>query len=160
MDVNRRTVLAGVGTAAAAGVAGCFGDGEDGDSEGPTLDTEPDYKGWFEGVSNYEGTRDLRGESEVSVEVGVEGGLGYYKFGPPAIAISPDTAVRWEWTGRGGPHNVVALEGTFDSGDPVDRDDEAFEYTFESPAVYRYFCDPHRGQGMKGAVFVALEDSG
>lgn len=158
MDRSRREVLAGVGSAGLVSLAGCL-PGDDGGDDGPMLDREPQYRGWFEGVSNYEGTRDGRGQSEVTVEVGAQGGLGYYKFAPPAIAVAPTTTVRWEWTGKGGPHNVVALEGAFDSGRPVDRNDATFEYTFESPGVFRYYCDPHRGQGMKGAVFVALDES-
>ena len=143
---------------AVAALAGCFGDGNGGGDDGPILDTEPNYKGWFKGVSNYEGTRDLRDQSEVTVAVGAQGSLGYFKFAPPAIAVSPGTTVRWEWTGKGGPHNVVAQEGTFESGKPVDRKDETFEYTFDSPGVFRYYCEPHRGQGMKGAAFVALDE--
>lgn len=160
MNATRRRLLRGASVAAAAALGGCLtGSGGGGDG-GPMLDTDPEYKGWFQGVSNYKGTRDLRDQSEVTVEVGVQGSLGYFKFGPPAIAVSPDTTVRWEWTGKGGPHNVVAQEGTFDSGKPVDRDSATFEYAFESPGVFRYYCEPHKGQGMKGAVFVALGESG
>lgn len=122
------------------------------------LDAEPEYKGWFQGVSNYKGTRDHRDQNEVTVDVGAQGSLGYFKFAPPAIAVSSGTTVRWEWTGKGGPHNVVAQEGTFESGKPVARKGETFEYAFDSPGVFTYYCEPHRGQGMKGAVFVALDE--
>jgi halocyanin-like protein len=93
----------------------------------------------------------------VTVAVGVEGGIGYYKFGPPAIAVVPGTDARWEWTGQGGAHNVVAEHGRFDSGDPVDDDTETVSHTFDAPAVDRYACEPHRSQGMRGAVFVSLD---
>lgn len=159
MRRDRRRVLRLAGVAVASGlVAGCQsrtgpGDGE----ERPFLDVEPNYRGWFDDVGNYEGTRDYRDQSEVIVDVGVEGGLGYFKFGPPAVAVSPGTTVAWEWTGRGGAHNVVAEQERFDSGDPIDADDERFTFTFERPAIYRYLCEPHRSQGMRGAVFVALD---
>lgn len=141
-------------------LAGCRGGDGNGDGDGngrPLLDTEPNYRGWFDDVSNYEGTLDYRDASDVTVDVGVEGGIGYFKFGPPAIAVSSGTDVVWEWTGRGGAHNVVAEHGRFDSGDPVDDEDETFTYTFESPGVYRYLCEPHESQAMLGAVFVALD---
>ncbi|WP_415380630.1 halocyanin domain-containing protein [Halosimplex sp. TS25] len=162
MKPDRRQFLALAGVAATGGLfAGCQGGNGDGDGEDrPFLDPEPNYRGWFDDVSNYEGTVDYRDESEVSVEVGVEGGIGFFKFGPPAIAVSPGTEVTWEWTGQGGAHNVVAEQERFDSGDPVDADDETFSYTFESPAVYRYLCEPHESQAMLGAVFVALDQSG
>lgn len=153
MDWSRRQVLASSGIAL-AGLAGCPGDPL---AEGPTIDTEPNYRDWFDGVGNYRGTHDHRGASAVTVEVGVQGDLGYYKFGPAAIAVSPETNVTWEWTGKGGQHNVVALEGAFRSGPPVGDAGTTFSHRFEEPAIYKYFCTPHRGLGMRGALFVALD---
>lgn len=124
----------------------------------PTIPEEPNYRGWFDGVSNYDGTCDLRQRESVTVAVGVEGNIDYFKFGPPAVAVSPGTEVTWQWTGRGGAHNVVAEQGAFDSGKPVASEDKTFSYTFDAPAVYTYFCEPHRSSGMRGAVFVALEE--
>ncbi|MFB6139301.1 MAG: halocyanin domain-containing protein [Halosimplex sp.] len=162
MERTRRRFVALAGATVAGGaLAGCSsdGDGTPTDEGRPYLDVEPNYRGWFDDVSNYERTRDYRGESSVSVAVGVEGGIGYFKFGPPAIAVSPGTEVTWKWTGRGGAHNVVAQQGRFDSGDPVDTEDRTFSFTFESPAVYKYLCEPHQSQGMRGAVFVGLGQS-
>lgn len=158
-DHGRRSFLARAGTVVAAGtatLAGCLG-GSEPDTGEPFLDPEPDYRGWFDGVSNYKGTRDRRGQSETAVEVGVTANNGAYGFGPAAIAISPGTTVTWKWTGRGGPHNVVADQGTFDSGKPIQSSTETFEYAFDSPGVFKYVCTPHRHAGMRGAVFVALE---
>lgn len=140
-----------------AGLAGCEADPPAG--ECPELPAEPDYRGYLDGVSNYDHTCDRRNLDSVTVDVGVEGGIGYYKFGPPAIAVTPGTEVTWEWTGRGGAHNVVAERGAFRSGDPVDQDGHTFSHTFEDPAIYTYRCDPHVSQEMKGAVYVALGDS-
>jgi halocyanin-like protein len=159
MERSRRQVLRLTSAVVLGGsVAGCQGDDGDGDDEErPLLDSEPNYRGWFDGVSNYDGTLDYRDKSTVTVRVGVEGGIGFFKYGPAAIAVSPGTEVVWEWTGRGGAHNVIAEQERFDSGTPVDSADEIFTYTFESPAIYRYLCEPHRSQGMRGAVFVSLE---
>lgn len=155
---SRRDLLRAVGTAAGAGLAGCTGTlgGDEETPDCPPIEGEPNYGDWFEGVGTYRGTCDLRGESEVGVQVGAHGGLGFYRFAPTAIAVSPDTRVVWEWTGKGGPHNVVAESDAFDSGDPVDSGEATFEYVFETPGLYRYTCVPHREMGMRGAVYVTV----
>ncbi|TKX84909.1 halocyanin domain-containing protein [Halorubrum sp. SS5] len=117
------------------------------------------YGDWFSNVGNYEGTRDLRGQSEVTVSVGAgENGL---LFDPPAILVDPGTTVVWEWTGRGGGHNVVEENGVFDSGSAVAEEGTTFEYTFDDAGdgdVFRYACGPHQSVGMKGAVAVGSVD--
>ncbi|WP_135365388.1 halocyanin domain-containing protein [Halosimplex halophilum] len=159
MPIRRRRALKAVGLAATGGLAAVAGcpDGGAGTPEPELIETEPNYRGWFDGVSNYRGTVDYRDSERVRVRVGVSGDLGFYRYGPPAVAVSPGTSVVWEWTGRGGAHDVVAERGGFDSGDPVRSETETFTYTFEAPAVYPYYCTPHREQGMRGAVFVALD---
>ena len=158
---SRRTYLKVGGSATLAAMtalAGCS-DGKDADEDKARVPNEPDYRGWFEGVSNYDGTIDQRDRDEVTVTVGAQGNNGYYTFGPAAVAVSAETTVTWEWSGRGGAHNVVAEQGSFDSGNPVDEDGNTFTDTFDSPAVYKYVCEPHRSLGMRGAVFVALGQS-
>ncbi|QKY18915.1 halocyanin domain-containing protein [Halolamina sp. CBA1230] len=115
--------------------------------------SEPDYGGWFDGVSNYDETVDERGSSEVTVEVGVDNGGQPYGFGPAAVRIDPGTTVVWEWTGRGGSHNVVAQDGSFES-DLSSEGGHTFSHTFEEEGVYRYVCTPHQSLGMKGAIVV------
>lgn len=153
---GRRRFLVAVTTVAAAPiVAGCGGDGSTGD--GMTLPVEPEYGSWFDGVGNYANTIDRRGTDATTVLVGVRANGGYLGFGPAAVAVDPGTTVTWDWTGRGGAHDVAAENGAFDSGPPVRAGDTTFEYRFDAPGVYRYVCTPHRGLGMRGAVFVALE---
>lgn len=149
---RRELVRAGLGGAVAAGAV----------AAGAGSAVAQAYDGWFDGVDNYEGTVDYRGREEVTVEVGAgENGL---RFEPPAILVDPGATVVWEWTGEGGQHNVVH--------EPEDEEDPAFEsellgeagetfsQTFEdeAEAVYRYYCDPHRGAGMRGAVAVGDVD--
>lgn len=117
---------------------------------------EPDDRGWFEDGSYDRGTVDRRDEPTVRVVVGAAGSTGFFKFDPPAVAVSPDTEVVWEWTGKGGAHNVGAERGAFDSGRPDDAMDRTFAHVFDAPGVYRFVCEPHRSMGMKGAVFVSL----
>lgn len=159
--ISRREYLQAVGVVGAVAVAGCLASGEPATpSEGPVyVPTEPDYRGWFDGVSNYKGTVDARGQSAVTIDVGVSGAHGAYYYGPAAVAVSPGTTVTWRWTGKGGTHNVVADAGAFDSGPFVQQAGTTFSYTFEEPRIYKYYCEPHKSLGMRGAVFVALDDA-
>jgi len=143
--MRRRMYLASVGV---LGLAGCLGSGEgSGDS------TDASYGDWFDGVSNYDGETDLTSESAVTVAVGAVDGL---VFGPAAIRIGTGTTVTWEWTGNGGQHNVVAEDDAFTSDYYVDEG-ATFEFTFDEPALHRYYCEPHRQLGMKGGVRVLSE---
>jgi halocyanin-like protein len=130
--------------------------GDDGGSDGGSATY--DFGGYLDGANLYEGpdsVEDLRGESSVTVEVGAGSG---FAFSPPAIHIDPGTAVTWEWTGQGGGHNVIANDGTFDSGQT--QTSGTFEYTFEEDGTHTYYCNPHEGAGMKGAVVVGSGGSG
>lgn len=152
----RRRFLQTVATVAGVGLAGCSG-GDEPPADCEPLDPAPNYGDWFAGVSNYDGTCDRRGEDTVSVAVGAKGNDAFWAFDPAAVAVSAGTTVRWNWTGQGGPHNVVETRDVFDSGEAVESTDTTFSYGFERPGVFRYVCTPHVSQGMKGAVFVAIE---
>ena len=157
--ISRREYLQAVGVVGAVAVAGCLASGDPGDDDGTVyVPTEPDYRGWFDGVSTYKGTVDARGQSDVTIDVGVSGANGSYYFGPAAVAVSPGTTVTWRWTGKGGTHNVVSDAGVFDSGSLVQKAGTTFSYTFEEPRIYKYYCEPHKSLGMRGAVFVALDE--
>lgn len=143
--------------ATAVGLAGCIGRAAEPPTECVALANEPDYKGWFDGVDNYDGTCDMRGQEPVTVTVGAKGNHAHWGFSPAAVAITPGTTVVWEWTGKGGAHDVASEKGVFASGEPIDEAGHTFEHTFDSPGVYKYYCTLHEAMGMKGAVFVALE---
>ena len=128
-------------------------DGGTGDGGDGTSSQEPDYGDWFDTVSNYEGTVDETGTSEVTVSVGAEANGGGFGFAPPAIRVSPGTTVTWEWTGNGGSHNVVATDGAYES-ELVGEQGHTFSHTFESGGLSKYVCAPHESMGMKGAVYV------
>lgn len=156
MRHSRRSLLGVVSGVLATAVAGCSSPDDDGGSD-QCVETEPNYRGWFDGVSNYRCTVDRRTDGAVTIMVGTQGNSGYYKFDPPAVAIAPETTVTWEWTGKGGTHNVVSRTGLFDSGRPVDQRGHTFTHTFERPGIYYYLCEPHESLGMRGTVFVSLE---
>lgn len=154
---DRRTVLRATGAALVTGsLAGCTGvdDGGDGGSDYETVpdEEEPDYDGWLDATGSYDGTADLRGESEVEVAVGA-GDRGT-AFEPAAIMIDAGTTVVWRWTGAGGGHNVIEENEAFGIGEIVAEEGYTYEHVFEDPGTYRYVCTPHDAQGMRGAVAV------
>ncbi|MCD2199726.1 halocyanin domain-containing protein [Halobacterium sp. KA-4] len=148
--VTRRSVLK---TTAAAGAAAATGAA----FSGSALAQDADLQSWFEGVSNYDGVVDKTGQSEVTVEVGVEANNGPYGFGPAAIRVDPGTTVTWEWVE--GSHNVAAEDGSFES-ELTNETGFTFTQTFQEEGVTRYACTPHKTMGMKGAVVVGDVDVG
>lgn len=154
--VRRRTVIVRAAlVAGSVGLAGCLGDGEERDPRGEYVeatyrDSEPAYDGWFDPVDHYEGTLALTGRDQIRIGVGSGGGLS---FTPPAVAIDPGTTVVWEWTGRGGEHNVVETDDRFAS-DLVDEAGHRFRHRFDDPGLFRYMCTPHVALGMRGAVWI------
>ena len=143
--VRRRTVLA-VSAGGLVSAAGCLGDGGD-------APTEPEYGDWFENVPHFDGFVDRTGADSVTVRVGA--GENGFRFDPPAVTVSPGTAVVFEWTGKGGTHNVEDPDG--DWGNPnglVESSNHSWERTFDEAGTHRFQCWPHRGSGMKGAIFV------
>jgi len=118
------------------------------DTPTPTPIPGPDE--YLSNTPNYDGTIvDETGSGSVTVGVGADGQL---IFEPAAIRISTGTTVTWEW--QGGVHNVVAEDGTFDSGAAVGDPNTTFEHTFDSAGEWAYFCEPHVFAGMKGYVIV------
>lgn len=118
----------------------------------------PDWGGWLDGVEG--GFEDARGQSEVTVEVGAQGNGGTFAFSPAGLWIDPGTTVTFEWVSN--THNVVVenqpegagWEGT--AGAPSETYDtgHTYEHTFEETGIRTYFCNPHLGLDMKGAIAV------
>lgn len=129
-------------------------EGEGGGGGGGGGNMVPAWSGFVQDANGFNGTEDLRGQGEATVQVGAGDG---FAFAPPAIWIDPGTTVIWEWTGQGGGHNV---SNTGDLGFESDISNEAgftFEYTFEQSGIFEYECVPHTGQGMHGGVAVGDE---
>lgn len=87
----------------------------------------------------------------MAVTVGAGDG---FAFDPVTVHVDAGATVVWKWTGEGGAHTVTAEDGTFDSGEAVADEGHRFEHTFEESNIYRYYCRPHKGVGMKGAIVV------
>jgi serine/threonine-protein kinase len=158
-DLSRRRFVQGTGTALAVGsLAGCTGNGNG--NGGGNGGVPQDIDDHLSDATNYEGSlEDMTGESEVTVDVGA--GSNGYAFDPAAVRISAGTTVTWEWTGKGGGHNVKSVEGSesdFTSGDDyVDEEGHTYEQSFDNTGVQLYVCEPHMAQGMKGAIEVVEE---
>ncbi len=136
--MRRRTLLAGLGGAVSVGLAGCLG-----------------------------GSPELA-ENEV--------GMSTRRFEPASTVVEAGTTVRWRNTDRG-VHTVTAYDGgvpedatyfaTGGFGSEQAAKDawykatgggldpgETFEYTFDVPGEYDYYCIPHEAAGMVGTVVV------
>ncbi|MCT9096562.1 plastocyanin/azurin family copper-binding protein [Haloarchaeobius sp. HME9146] len=132
MHASRRGLLrAGVASLPIA-LAGCLGGGDDGG--GGTATMEP-------------GT----------VAVGPDGN---FVFVPEEITVSTGDTITWEWGSDN--HNIVVESqpdeadwpGTEGGETKVYDDGYTYEYTFEVPGTYEYYCSPHRNVGMVGTVVV------
>jgi halocyanin-like protein len=156
--MNRRDFLRTAGGASVAATA-ATGTAAAQEGEGGGGNVQPDFGSWLDGVDG--GYQDMRGSSEVTVEVGASGNGGALAFAPAGIWIDPGTTVQFEWTGEGGGHNVIADSGpaSLDSGAAVTEAGVNYEYTFEEgdAGITNYYCDPHLALGMKGAVAVGSE---
>jgi plastocyanin len=150
--ISRRDFVRGASGAAAlgAGVSGTAAAQEGGGEE-------PDFGGWLSEAKggSYE---DLRGESEVTVEVGA--GSSSLAFAPTGIWIDQGTTVNFEFVSSG--HNVKvdsAPDGTSFTGTPGGQNNlipegETFSFTFETNGIYNVFCNPHLSLNMVGGIAV------
>lgn len=67
---------------------------------------------------------------------------------PATFKAAVGATVTWEWDGL---HNVVAEDGSFDSGEAVEGG--SFEYTFDTAGTFAYMCEVH-GAPMSGTIDV------
>ncbi|MFH5799487.1 halocyanin domain-containing protein [Haladaptatus sp. CMAA 1911] len=162
-DMARRTYIEASSALLAGGLlAGCTsGDAETegkdstsndtGTENGSSLsDDAVDYMSDARGYSG-DGPEDYTGQSEVEVENG--GGSRGMASDPAAIRINAGTTVVWKWTGRGGEHDVVAVDGSFES-ELVESSSKTYSHTFEETGETLYNCSEHEDKGMKGVVVV------
>ncbi|UPM43754.1 halocyanin domain-containing protein [Halocatena salina] len=120
------------------------GGGSGGGGSGPI-----DYGGYLDDANGWGGdgsTTDMTGQGEVTITVGPDSSNN---FDPVAVHVDPGTKIIWEWAGPG--HNVQAEDGQFES---EIKSEGTFEYTADEEGVIPYFCQPHKGQGMLGALAV------
>lgn len=82
--------------------------------------------------------------------------IGNNYFNPIGLYVEPGTTVRFEI--EAGSHSATAYEdrvpaeaSPFDSGVISDG---SFDYTFDTPGTYDYYCIPHQSMGMVGRIIV------
>jgi len=94
------------------------------------------------------------------VKMGSDSGL--LAFVPNKITICKGDSVKWI-NNKGGPHNFVFDEDAIPAGvdqekismfDQMGEEDESFTMQFDEAGDYAYYCEPHRGAGMNGALIV------
>lgn len=155
--VNRRDFLRMTGATAAVGSTGGTAVAQEGGgngSGGGTASGPIDFGGWLEDLDYWGGqASDMTGQKNVTITVGGSANSNL-SFGPVAVHVDPGTKITWKWSGKGGAHNVVAEGDSFKSGSPVAKSGYTFTQTFKQSGINNYYCQPHRSQGMKGAVAV------
>ncbi|KAB7519706.1 halocyanin domain-containing protein [Halosegnis rubeus] len=137
---TRRTFMLGAAGAGATLAAGPV-----------TAQEGTDLTDWLADTDGAGSVTDRTGSDTVTVTVGADANGGAFGYGPPVVRIDPGATIRWEWTGGGGSHNVIASDGSFESSMQGEQG-ATFEHTFESAGVTRYYCTPHKAVGMRGAV--------
>ena len=167
---QRRNLLAAGGTALAMAMAGCSSvvldrigdDDEDAEEEDDAIEApenmpEEVHEYLLDNNAQlYEGElEDLTGEDSITIMNGA--GDNDVAYDPPAVRIDAGTEVTWEWTGRGGAHNVESDGGDFDFENPeglLDEEGHTWSHTFEEAGNALYLCIAHTAQGQHGAVIV------
>lgn len=76
------------------------------------------------------------------------------RFSPSEVTIQEGDSVRFFWSGQLLPHNAVAEDGTFDSGDPSREVDYTFVFELGTNGTYEFVCEPHESAGMVGTITV------
>jgi plastocyanin len=88
---------------------------------------------------------------------------GQLVFVPDEISICKGDSITW-MLNKAGPHNVVFDEEAVPSGvdsakiskeEQMGEDGDKFTQKFDVAGSYEYYCEPHRGAGMNGALIVS-----
>ncbi|MBX3363729.1 MAG: hypothetical protein KF866_03090 [Phycisphaeraceae bacterium] len=81
------------------------------------------------------------------------------------LVINPGDTVQWNWVS--GFHNVVSgqpddpdIGALFDSGSPTTEPGINFAYTFTTPGIYWYLCEPHIHHDMVSSIVVTPAPAG
>lgn len=154
--LTRRAVLAGSASTLAVGATGTATAQQSGMAE------VPDYDGWFSdgstggATSSFDGTVDERGRDSITIGVGASGNGGSFAFSPTAVWVDPGTTISFEWSSD--THDVTVEDQPDGAGweghEEIKDAGFSFEHTFETGGIYTYYCEPHLGMGMKGAIAV------
>lgn len=169
--VSRRRLLLTSVAATAGGLAGCGGDGGGSGSDGGS---GGDGGGAPPGADVLGGPNDLRSRADIRATVlNTDQGAGVNVFTPAVVWVEQGGTVVWEF--EEAFHTVTVYHAQYDRpqripdgvetpfnsefsgvGDPG----TSFNFVFDVPGVWNYFCKPHEGTGMVGVVVVGGPDGG
>ena len=101
--------------------------------------------------------------------VGVGDGAAGLVYVPASVTIATGDMVTWNWVS--GFHNVVAADGSFNSGAPHATPGSPFSNTFSAAGTFFYYCSVHAtaadatdagiaGGKMAGKVVVQAQGTG
>ena len=76
------------------------------------------------------------------------------RFTPSEVTITEGDEVRFFWSGQALPHNAVADNGYFSTGDPEREVDHTVEFPVGTNGTYDFVCEPHESVGMVGTITV------
>ena len=75
-------------------------------------------------------------------------------FAPKRQSIDPGDRVIWNWIGSG--HTTTSNRGQAESWSSPLKSSGTFDYVFDTPGKYQYFCRPHRSF-MRGTITVGRD---
>jgi len=136
--MERRAYLAGMGSVAALGMAGCLGFlEEDYDVGMSPTDFEPRDLTVEVGTTVVWKNTSSRGHTVTAYENAIPDEASFFATG----GFDSEEAARDAWnTGR--------------DNDGIIGPSETYEHTFEVPGRFDYFCIPHESESMAGAIVV------
>ena len=76
------------------------------------------------------------------------------RFTPSEVTITEGDEVRFFWSGQALPHNAVADNGYFSTGDPEREVDHTVEFPLGTNGTYDFVCEPHESVGLVGSITV------
>jgi halocyanin-like protein len=119
-----------------------------------TLTGYPQVDNWLEN-NDFDGRlEDGRNQSQVTIKVGADGNGGNFAYDPNAILVSQGTELVFEWSGRGGGHDVTWDQGDFPDSESTSSAAKSYSVTMDESGVFLYFCDEDQPGGGRGAVVV------
>ena len=176
---DRRNVLKALAAGSVVSPAGCGGSGNgdggaggDGTGEESPDGNETDDDG-TDGGDQPPGADVLGGPDDLRSDVTVEAlvldsdqGAGQNVFSPAVVWLEEGATITWE--NVSGSHSVTAYHPNNDRSNRIPTaaasfnsdvmsEGDTFEHTFDTDGVVNYYCTPHEGLGMKGAISVAPE---
>jgi plastocyanin len=81
-------------------------------------------------------------------------------FDPAIVTVKAGETVTWVWSEGSGLHNVVPDDAEPVSSGALQEGPATYEYTFQTPGRYRYYCEAHGAPGrvgMSGEVIVTSD---